>query len=199
MEQQARQAVCNPTSLNQYYVITKTLLLYYTHVILFILDNITYRPPCCARRLRPERCRLSPSGKPIGATPQTLRYVISSGYNFDKGFGDIAAASSQYALIARLACSPSLRLYGHVLLHPKKSSIFREPCPPRRLGRSGVTQLLWSWTALITSICIKYAMSITALSCCWLERNGAGDCQINSFNQNIWFILKTNALDHNIK
>ena len=44
--------------------------------------------------------------------------------SFDKGFVDIAAASSHYALIARLACSPSLRFYGYVLLISQKSLIF---------------------------------------------------------------------------
>ena len=41
------------------------------------------RPPNCARRLRPERRRFSPSGKPIGALPQTpvmqLRCFIKTG------------------------------------------------------------------------------------------------------------------------
>ena len=40
--------------------------------------------------------------------------------NFDKGFGNIAAASSQYALFVRLAYSASLRFYGRLLLFPKK-------------------------------------------------------------------------------
>ncbi len=58
---------------------------------------------------------------------------ISNLIYFDKGFGDIAAASSQYAIYVRLACSARLHFYRHMLLIPKKSSIFREPRPPRRI------------------------------------------------------------------
>ena len=86
-------------------------------------------------RLRPERCRFSPSGKPIGATPQTPVYAAMLHYNSDNGFGNIAAASSHYAFFARHAYSARLRSYRYVILFPNKSSIFREPCPPRRLGR----------------------------------------------------------------
>ncbi len=41
--------------------------------------------------------------------------------------------SSQYAFSLAHAYSARLRFYGHVLLIPKKSSIFREPYPLRRL------------------------------------------------------------------
>ncbi len=45
-------------------------------------------------------------------------------HDFDKGFDDIAAASSHYAFSARHACSARLRFYGHVLLISQKSLIF---------------------------------------------------------------------------
>ena len=50
-------------------------------------------------------------------------------YDFDKGFGDIAAASSHYVLGAGLACSASLRFYGHMLLYPQKSYDFSGALP----------------------------------------------------------------------
>ena len=65
----------------------------------FALETI--RPPSCARRLRPERSRFSPSGKPIGAVPQTPTYVCLRAHNFDKGFGDIAAAAWHGGIWAR--------------------------------------------------------------------------------------------------
>ena len=55
-------------------------------------------------------------------------------YDFDKGFGDIAAAASHYALVAGLACSASLRFYGHMLLYPKKSYDFSGALPTTALG-----------------------------------------------------------------
>ena len=74
----------------------------------------------------------------LGEERAVTRYISAiQAHNFDKGFGYIAAASSQYALIARLACSPSLRLYGHLLLFPKNLRFFGSPVRPVRLGRSG--------------------------------------------------------------
>ncbi len=58
-----------------YNISAKILLLYYTHVILFILDSITvclaqFRPP------DPGGVGFSPSGKPIGALPQTPNKIL---------------------------------------------------------------------------------------------------------------------------
>ena len=86
--------VCPADKRHRHYgVNAKTLLLCYTHVILFILDSITvrraqFRPP------DPGGVGFPLRGNRLGRCPKPQQ-------NFDKGFGDIAAAAWHGGIWAR--------------------------------------------------------------------------------------------------
>ncbi len=121
----------------------------------------------------PGRCRFFPFGETDwGVAPNPRQ-------NFDKGFGDIAAASSHYAFFARHAYSARLRFYRHVLLLPKKSFDFSGVLPALRLGRSGCdpTSLKWDGSHYSDLAIVCNVNNIPKLLP--TERNGAGDRHTN--------------------
>ena len=67
-------------------------------------------------------------GNRLGLRPKPQR-------NFDKGFGNIAAASSHYAFLLAVPTRQDCAFADICSSIPKSLSTFREPCPPRRLGR----------------------------------------------------------------